>query len=172
MRRSSMQGTIGAVPSGLSGPSDLSVTGTIEASAAAPKEEHPVSRVPRSQEHLKTGFTSEAASAARFRAYAARAEREERPNLARAWLDLAADKDRLAILLLEAAGKARAEGVALSDELAEEQFENDVLYPKMMREVDSATAGVFQQVVAAQKEHVARLDELRRALQAAAGDIA
>lgn len=130
-----------------------------------------MSRVPRSQEHLKTGFTSEAASAARFRAYATRAEREKMPNLARAWLELAAEKDRLAVLLLEASGKARAEGVALTDELAEDQFENDVLYPKMMREVDAAAAGVFQQVVTAQKQHVARLDELRKALQAATGDI-
>ena len=64
-----------------------------------------MSRIPRYQEHLKTAFTAEAASAARCRAYAARAERDGRPNLARHWLRLAAEKDRLAVDLLDAAGQ-------------------------------------------------------------------
>ena len=61
-----------------------------------------MSRIPRYQEHLKTGFTAEAASAARCRAYAGRAERDGLPNLARHWRALAEEKDRLAIDLLEA----------------------------------------------------------------------
>ena len=48
---------------------------------------------------------AEAAAAARYRAYAQAAEQAGRPRLAAAWLDLAAEKDRLAIVQLEAAGK-------------------------------------------------------------------
>ena len=59
-----------------------------------------MSRLPRSQEHLKTAFIAEAASAARFRAYAAHAEAEEKPALAEHWRELAGDKDRLAGALL------------------------------------------------------------------------
>ncbi len=130
-----------------------------------------MSRVARFQEYLKTGFTAEAVSAARCRAHAARAEREDLPNLAAAWLELAAEKDRLAIRQLEAAGQVREGSIAVADALAEDRFENDVLYPKMMREVEGDPAAVFEAVVEAQKEHIARLSELRTALQAAAGDI-
>jgi rubrerythrin len=134
-------------------------------------EDCDVSRVPRFQEHLKTGFTAEAVSAARCRAQAARAEREGRPKLAAAWLELAAAKDALAIRQLEAAGQVREDRTALADALAEDRFENDVLYPKMIRDVEGEAADVFRQVVAAQQEHVSRLEELRGALQAASGDI-
>jgi rubrerythrin len=130
-----------------------------------------VSRVPRFQEHLKTGFTAEAVSAARCRAHAARAEREGQPNLAAAWLELAAAKDTLAIQQLEAAGQVRDGEIALADALAEDRFENDVLYPKMIRDVEGAAGEVFKKVVAAQQEHVSRLQELRSALQGASGDI-
>jgi rubrerythrin len=130
-----------------------------------------VSRVPRFQEHLKTGFTAEAVSAARCRANAARAEREGRPKLAAAWLELAAAKDALAIQQLEAAGQVREDETAIADALAEDRFENDVLYPKMMRDVEGEAADVFDRIVAAQREHVGRLEELRGALQAASGDI-
>ncbi len=130
-----------------------------------------MSRLPRSQEHLKTGFTAEAASAARFRAYAARAEREGMPNLARRWLDLAAAKDELARLQLEAAGQVRQPATSISDALAEEEFETEVLYPKMIRETGGAAAEVFRQVVEMQKEHAGLLAELRGALQASAGDL-
>ena len=66
-----------------------------------------MSRIPRYQEHLKTGFTAEAVSAARCRAYAARADQDGRPNLALHWQRLAAEKDTLAVKLLEAAEQVR-----------------------------------------------------------------
>lgn len=130
-----------------------------------------MSRVPRFQEHLKTGFTAEAVSAARCRAHAERAEREGRPNLAAAWRELATEKDGLAIRQLEAAGQVREDATALADALAEDRFENDVLYPKMIRDVEGDTAEVFRGVVEAQQQHLDRLKELRTALQAASGDI-
>jgi rubrerythrin len=130
-----------------------------------------VSRIPRAQEHLKTAFTAEAASAARYRAYAALAEREGLPNLARHWLRLAAEKDRLAVELLEAAGQIRTLDADLGEAISEERYENDVLYPKMIRDVDQRTADVFLQVVAAQKEHLRQLEALRQAVNAAQGDV-
>jgi len=130
-----------------------------------------VSRIPRFQEHLKTGFTAEAASAARYRAYAAHAEREGLPNLARRWLRLAAAKDALAIALLTAAGQARGTDTEVAESLSEERYENDILYPKMIRDVDETTADVFLQVINAQKEHLQELEKLRRALNAFKGDV-
>lgn len=130
-----------------------------------------MSRLPRFQEHLKTGFTAEAVSAAYFRAYAERAEKAGKANLAARWRDLAAEKDRLAAIQLEAAGKVHDEATALRAALAEEKYENDVLYPRMMRDVDDQTAEVFRQVVAAQQEQAAVLEQLQDDLQAAAGDI-
>jgi rubrerythrin len=130
-----------------------------------------VSRLPRFQEHLKTGFTAEAVSAACFRAYAEQAERGGRPKLAARWRQLAEEKDRLATLQLEAAGKVYDEATALRQALAEEKYENDVLYPRMMRDVDEKTAEVFRQVVAAQQQQTAALAQLQDDLQAASGDI-
>ena len=117
-----------------------------------------MSRLPRAQEYLKTGFNAEAASAARFRAAAVRATEEGHPKLAEAWRVLAAEKDELARLQLEAA-------------LAEERYENDSLYPRMSGEVDAVTAAVFSKVVARQKEHLARLDSLLDAMTRSPGDI-
>jgi rubrerythrin len=134
-------------------------------------EDSGVSRVPRSEEHLKIGFTTEAVSAARYRAQAARAEREGQPNLAAAWLEMAAEKDLLAIRQLEASGQVREGNTALADALAEERFENDILYPKMILDVDGEAAEVFLGVVEAQQRHLERLRELRTALQGATGDI-
>jgi len=131
-----------------------------------------VSRIPRTQEHLKTGFTAEAVSAARCRAYAARAERDGRPNLARRWLRLAAEKDALAVQLLEAAGQVRGEDGDLVFAVSEERYENDVLYPKIIREVDEKTADVLLQVLTAQKEHLRQMEALRQALNASRGDVA
>lgn len=130
-----------------------------------------MSRLPRHQEHLKTGFTAEAVSAARFRAYAARAEGDGLHNLARHWFALAEAKDALAIAQLEAAGKVRGAAHDLGAAVAEESYENDVLYPKMIRDVDEDTGQVFGEVVTAQKEHLARLTALRQALQASEGDV-
>lgn len=132
-----------------------------------------MSRVPRSQEHLKTGFISEAAAAARYRAYARAAESEDLARVAKIWLELAEAKDELAIKQLAAAGKVRGTERAIADELAEDRFENDVLYPKIIRDLgaEEEAAGVFREVVAAQEDHIARLDDLRKRLQAASGDI-
>ncbi|MCP4204793.1 MAG: hypothetical protein GY769_23030 [bacterium] len=131
-----------------------------------------MSRVPRSQEHLKTGFTSEACAAARYRAYARGAELEGLPNLAKRWLDLAEAKDELAIRQLAAAGQVRAADRGIADALAEDRFENDVLYPKMIRDLESDdVANVLREVVSAQQGHIEQLDDLRKRLQAAKGDI-
>lgn len=130
-----------------------------------------MSRIPRYQEHLKTGFTGEAVSAARYRAFAARAARDGRPNLANQWLRLAVEKDALAVKLLEAAEQVRGEDADLGEALSEERYENDVLYPKMIRDVDEATADVLLQVLNAQKEHQRQLETLRRSLNASEGDV-
>lgn len=131
-----------------------------------------MSRIPRFQEHLKTGFTAEAATAARYRAYADRAQRDGLPNLSRRWLRLAAAKDALAIEMLEAAEQVLGTDADLGDALAEERYENDILYPKMIRDVDGATANVFLRVVNAQKENLRLLESIRREVNAAQGDIA
>lgn len=131
-----------------------------------------MSRLPRAKEHLKTAFAAEAVSAARFRAYAARAEGEKMPALAEQWRRLAGDKDRLAGELLAAAGQTPDAAGAVREALAEERYENDVLYPRMIAEVDEATATTLEQTVAEQRDHVDRLEALRRELQASRGDIA
>lgn len=130
-----------------------------------------MSRLPRAQEYLKTGFTAEAAAAARFRAYARAAERGGRPNLAAAWRELAAEKDGLAIAQLEAAGQVRGDGEDLASALAEERYENQALYPRMAGEVDAETAAVFGQVIAAQEAHAERLAALAERLRAATADL-
>lgn len=132
-----------------------------------------MSRIPRVLEHLKTGFTSEAQSAAKFRAYAHRAEADGRPSLAEQWRRLAAEKDTLARLQLEATGKIRGGATDLIAEIAEERYENDVLYPKMIRGVgtDEDAAALFQRVIEAKKDHLRRLEQLRDALHASTGDV-
>ena len=121
-----------------------------------------MSRLPRSQEYLKTGFNAEAASAARFRAAAVRASEDGHPKLADAWRALAAEKDELARLQLEAAGQVRGGTADLEAALAEERYENDSLYPRMAKEVDADTAAVLNQVTTKQKEHLARIEKAGR----------
>lgn len=130
-----------------------------------------MSRIPRHQEHMKTAFTSEAVSAARFRAYAARAAQDGLGNLARRFERLAVEKDRLAVELLTASEQVRGIDADLGNAIAEERFENDILYPKMIRDVDQETADVFLKVVAAQKDHLRRLEGLREEANAAQGDV-
>lgn len=130
-----------------------------------------MSRIPRVQEHLKTAFTAEAASAARYRAYASRAERDGLPNVAKAWSRLAAAKDQLAVALLEAAAEVGGQESDVARAVAEERYENDVLYPKMIREVGGDGADVLLKVVTAQKDHLRQLEALRGALNAAQGDV-
>ena len=131
-----------------------------------------MSRIPRFQEHLKTGFTAEAASAARYRAYADRARRNGLTNLARRWLRMAEAKDSLAIAMLEAAEQFHSVEADLGNAVSEERYENDVLYPKMIRDVDEATANVFLRVVNSQKENLRQLESLREEANAAQGDVA
>jgi rubrerythrin len=134
-----------------------------------------VSRIPRFLEHLKTGFTAEAVSAARYRAYAVKAEQDHQPNLARRWRSLAEAKDALAIEMLEAAEQVRGLPADLGHALSEERYENDILYPKMIRDVsgvDEPAANVFLRVVAAQKDHLRQLETLREKSNAAEGDVA
>jgi rubrerythrin len=130
-----------------------------------------VSRIPRFQEHLKTAFTAEAASAARCRAYAVRAERDGLPNLARHWRALAGEKDKLAIELLEASEQVRGMDADIGNAISEERYENDALYPRMIRDVNEKVADVFLRVVAAQKDHLRRLESLREAYNSAQGDV-
>ncbi len=130
-----------------------------------------MSRIPRYQEHLKTGFTAEAVSAARCRAYAVRAEQDGLPNLAKHWLRMAEAKDRLAIQLLDAAGQARGTNADIATAIAEERYENDVLYPKMVRDVEQEAADVLMKVIAAQKEHLQQLEALRDYLNASHSDV-
>lgn len=130
-----------------------------------------MSRIPRFQEHLKTAFNAEAASAARFRAFAERARKDGLPNLAREWQRLAAEKDELAMRLLDAAEQVRGLDTDLALAISEERYENDVLYPKMIRDVDARIADVFLKLVASQKEHLRRLEALRDAANASQGDV-
>ncbi len=130
-----------------------------------------MSRIPRLQEYLKTAFTGEAASAARFRAYAEQAERDGLPNVAKAWSRLAGAKDRLAMALLEAAGEVRGRDTDLARAVSEERFENDVLYPKMIKDLGEPGADVLLKVVSAQKDHLRQMEALRDALDAAPGDV-
>ncbi|HMB52448.1 MAG TPA: hypothetical protein VKU40_03970 [Thermoanaerobaculia bacterium] len=131
-----------------------------------------MSRIPRSQEHLKTGFTAEAVSAARFRAFAARAEADGLPNLADRWRRLAAEKDELAVTQLTAAGRVRGDATDVAAAISNERYENDVLYAKMIGEVDAETADVLRSVVETQRAHLAQLEEMRRDFQASRGDVA
>ena len=130
-----------------------------------------MSRLPRSQEHLKTAFAAEAASAARFRAYATRAEGEEMPALAEHWRRLAGDKDRLAGELLEAAGQTPDAAGAVREALAEERYENDVLYPRLIRLGGDDVRATLSEVAGRQKKHLLRLESLRSALAQARDDV-
>lgn len=130
-----------------------------------------MSRLPRSLEYLKTGFNAEAQSAARLRAAATRAGEDGKPNLARALTELAAEKDGLAFTQLEAAGQVRGGTEELEAAIAEERYENDALYPRMVKEVDDETAAVFKDVVARQQQHAERLESLLDQLTSSTGDL-
>ena len=130
-----------------------------------------MSRVPRFREHLKIGFTAEATTAASYRAYAARAEKSGRPNLAQKWLELASQKDFLAVLQLEATESLGDAATCLRNAIAEENYENDVLYPKMIRDLEGEPARVLQKVVEAQLQHLGDLEQLQGSLQSSEGDV-
>ena len=130
-----------------------------------------MSRIPRFQEHLKTGFTAEAVSAARYRAFADRAVRDGLPKLAERWRAAAETKDALAVRLLEAAEQVNGQELDVVAAIAEERYENDILYPKMIHDVEGAAAEALGSVVAAQKGHLEQLESLRRELGASTGDV-
>ena len=130
-----------------------------------------MSRLPRSLEYLKTGFNAEAQSAARLRAAAARAGEDGKPNLAKALTELAAEKDGLALAQLKAAGQIRGAEADLEAAIAEERYENDALYPRMLKDVDEETAAVFQDVVARQQQHAQRPESLLDQLTSSSGDL-
>jgi rubrerythrin len=136
------------------------------------KETNDVSRIPRYLEHLKTGFTAESVAAARCRACADRALRDGLPQLAERWGRLALAKDALAVLLLEAADQVRGGGADVTIAISEERYENEVLYPKMIREVEPQVAAILKKVVATQQEHLRGLEALREELQASTIDVA
>jgi rubrerythrin len=127
--------------------------------------------LPRHQEHLKTGFTAEAVSAAQYRAYAHQAQTEGLENLAAAWRRLAEDKDRLAVTLLEMAGKVLSEDKNIEAALALERYEIEVLYPRLMADADEEIAGAFGKIKDDQEKTLSRLEEVRAALISARGDI-
>jgi len=134
-----------------------------------------MSRLPRHLEHLRTGFTAEAASAASFRAYAEYAEAAGKPNLGSRWRALAEAKDRLAIELLRAAAQVENEVANLRDAIATEQYENEVLYPRLIADMDDLghpdEAALLRRLVETQKRHQADLDDLRRELTASTRDV-
>jgi rubrerythrin len=134
-----------------------------------------MSRLPRHLEHLRTGFNAEAASAASYRAYAAQADGEGKPNLARRWRALADEKDRLAFELFHAAGRDESELASLRDAIATERYENEVLYPKMVEDMEDlgqpAEAALLRKLVETQQRHLAELDALRRELTGSTADV-
>lgn len=128
-----------------------------------------MSRLPRAQEHLKTAFAAEAVSAAHFRAYARWAEDEGLPDVASAWREMAAAKDDLAVHLLGLTGQIEGGLTDVQSALSEERFENEVLYPKMVRDSDPDTTDAFLSIIARQKDHLKKLEELRRTVIASGG---
>jgi rubrerythrin len=134
-----------------------------------------MSRLPRHLEHLRAGFTAEAMSAASFRAYAEHAEAGGKPNLAQRWRALAAEKDRLAAELLRGAGKVESETANLRDALAEGRYEAEVLYPRMIDDLDHLgrpeEVALLRRLLADRARHQAELDDLRRELTASTRDV-
>jgi rubrerythrin len=73
--------------------------------------------------------------------------------------------------MLAAAEQVRGTDADLGNAVSEERYENDILYPKMIRDVDQETADAFLKVVTAQKDHLRRLEGLREEANAAQGDV-
>lgn len=134
-----------------------------------------MSRLPRHLEHLRTAFNAEAMSAASYRAYADQAEAAGKPNLAQRWRAMAAEKDRLAAELLAAAGKVETETANLRDAIAEELYERELLYPRLIEDMEhlgqAGEAGLLRRLVQAHERHRAELDDLRRELTASTRDV-
>lgn len=126
-----------------------------------------MSRIPRHLEYLKTAATAEAVAAARFRAFSARADRDGLAELAARWRELAAAKDGLVIDLLEAGGQILGGSDDIGSSLAEERYENEVLYPKLCADAgNEAAEKALLAVVEAQKGHLTKLTNLRDSFNA------
>jgi len=110
-----------------------------------------------------------------FRAFAEQADGEGRANLADRWRRLAEAKDRLAIDQLQVAGRVRSDADNLRDAIAEEQFENEVLYPRLIDDLrhlgQPEEVELMQRVVEAQSGHLSTLDSLRKELAGSSGDV-
>ncbi len=131
-----------------------------------------MSRLPRHLEHLKTGFTAEAVSAACFRAYAQKAEAQGLENLAQEWRSLAAEKDQMAIDQLSAAGRIKDELRNIIEAITADRFENEVLYPKLIRDSKGEERDIFKKILKNQEDHLSRMETLRVSLSSSEGDIA
>ena len=134
-----------------------------------------MSRLPRHLEHLRTAFTTEAVAAATFRSFAAHADGQGKPQLARRYRALAEEKDRLAIELLSAAGGLETEVANLRAAVAEERYETEVLYPRLVEEMEDlaqpAEAALLRRIIEAHTRHAGELDALRRELTATTADV-
>ena len=134
-----------------------------------------MSRLPRHLEHLRTAATAEAVAAATYRAFAEQAGGAGKPNLAGRWRALAEEKERLAAELLRMAGQIQDEAANLRSAIAEEQYENEVLYPRLeedLRHLGQAdAAGLLERVRGEHQRHLAALDQLRRELTASTADV-
>jgi hypothetical protein len=130
-----------------------------------------VSRLPRAQEFLKTGFNAEAASAARLRAAAvgprARAGRTWRAPCA-SWRS---EKDALALTQLEAAGQVPRHRARPRRRPRRGALRERRALSAHAREVDEETAGIFRDVVARQQQHAERLEGMLDAVTRSHGDL-
>ncbi len=90
-----------------------------------------MSRLSAWRESLKAAFRAEAESAALFRAFAEKARKEGKENLARALEDIASSKDALAASLLDKSGRINDSYSNLKELIAMEQYEIDLLYPRL-----------------------------------------
>ncbi len=118
-----------------------------------------MSRLTRSWEHLKTGFQAEAASAARLKTLARKAERESKPRLARALERLGEEKVEVAGQLLKALDRDQNWLEALEALAAEERYELEVLYPKLLADLGSEARELIEGVQARHRDHLALLEK-------------
>lgn len=118
-----------------------------------------MSRLTRSWEHLKTGFQAEAASAARLKALSKKAEAEGKKGLAAALAKLSEEKAELAAQLLEPLDRQHGWEESLQALLAEERFEFEVLYPKMLGDLDSGLQEIVERVRAQHQLHLQQIEK-------------
>lgn len=128
-------------------------------------------RVPRAVKQLRAGFAAEAGAAARFRAYADRADAEALPNLARHWRRLARAKDELASSFLAATDPLQGGLADLEQAIIEERRKSESFYPEMASSLDEVRRSTVDEVLADQRQHLAWMEALHGALTVARGDV-